>query len=835
LIHFVIGKDEVKTGEQLMAELRKLRKRVVGLEKNRRERKGREKVLRESEHKFSSFTESIPGMVFQYVLHKDGSSSLLCVNKRIMQYGRISPEAAMAEPSLIFSLIHPDDRETIKEAMAISARTLQDLCVEHRMIDPDGGLRWFSLNSRPRRLSNGDTLFNAVSVEITERKLAEEALRESEARLREIIDLVPHSIFVKDWDGKCLFVNKAVAEVCNKHASALFGENHANVHSNETELQNMLRDDREVIETGEAKFIVEEPFTDARGNLRFMQTTKVPFHLPGNKRRAVLGVAVDITDKKRVEEGLRESEKQFRTVVHDSPNPLFILKEGRFAFLNDAAVQLYGAASKEELLGREIVERVHPDYRAIVLDSIRSAVEEGKQTHLMAQRHTKLDGTIMEVEASSTPIRYQKGDGALVFVRDLSQHKRMEAALREAWLYTRSLIEASLDPLVTVSPDGKITDVNKATEAVTGLYRSSLIGKDFSDCFTDPKKAGAGHLKAMSRGFVKDYQLTIRHASGRLTDVLYNAAVYRSESGEVQGVLAAARDITERKRMVEALRASKAYLDAVIESIPFEFWAIDSDGCYAAQNRICRDRYGDIIGKKPEEVSPNDRILRVWMDNNLRAFAGEVVRGEVRYVSETEKRYFYNVVAPIHDAGRTLGIIGVNVDITDRKVLEAALKKANEELESQVERRTVELSTKNRQLEDINTALEVLLRRREEDKKDLEESLLTNVKGSILPYLEKLKKSHLDENQKTYLGIVESQLDEIISPFLKRLSSRFSNLTPMEIKVAKFVKEGITSKEIAQILGVAEQTILTHRNNLRAKLGLRNEKANLRSYLMSLE
>jgi DNA-binding CsgD family transcriptional regulator len=130
--------------------------------------------------------------------------------------------------------------------------------------------------------------------------------------------------------------------------------------------------------------------------------------------------------------------------------------------------------------------------------------------------------------------------------------------------------------------------------------------------------------------------------------------------------------------------------------------------------------------------------------------------------------------------------------------------------------------------------LKVLLRRREEDKKDLEESLLTNVKESVLPFLEKLKKTRLDENQETYLGIVESQLGEIISPFLKSLSSRFTNLTPMEIKVANLIKGGKASKEIAEILRVAEKTILTHRNNLRAKLGLRNERVNLRSHLMSL-
>ena len=130
----------------------------------------------------------------------------------------------------------------------------------------------------------------------------------------------------------------------------------------------------------------------------------------------------------------------------------------------------------------------------------------------------------------------------------------MEADLRSVSLYSRSLLEASLDPLVTISPDGKITDVNKATEEVTGITRERLIGSDFSDYFTDPVKAREGYQKVISEGLVRDYPLTVRHISGRTIEVLYNAAVYADERGKMQGVFAAARDITERKRAEENLK-----------------------------------------------------------------------------------------------------------------------------------------------------------------------------------------------------------------------------------------------------------------------------------------
>src|SRR3972149_1266054 len=149
--------------------------------------------------------------------------------------------------------------------------------------------------------------------------------------------------------------------------------------------------------------------------------------------------------------------------------------------------------------------------------------------------------------------------------RDISEQKRVEEQLCAASLYARSLIEASIDPLVTISPDGKITDVNKATELVTGVSREQLIGSDFSDYFTEPEKAREGCQEVFTKGFVKDYPLAIRHTSGRVTEVLYNASVYKNEAGEVQGVFAAARDITELKRAEEQLRKAHQELEVRVQ------------------------------------------------------------------------------------------------------------------------------------------------------------------------------------------------------------------------------------------------------------------------------
>jgi len=121
--------------------------------------------------------------------------------------------------------------------------------------------------------------------------------------------------------------------------------------------------------------------------------------------------------------------------------------------------------------------------------------------------------------------------------------------------YVRSLIEASLDPLVTISIDGIITDVNEATVKVTGIPRDKLIGTDFSNYFTEPEKAREGYQQVFAKGSVTDYPLTIRHENGQLTDVLYNASVYRNAQGNVLGVFAAARDVTAQRQASEYARS----------------------------------------------------------------------------------------------------------------------------------------------------------------------------------------------------------------------------------------------------------------------------------------
>lgn len=237
---------------------------------------------------------------------------------------------------------------------------------------------------------------------------------------------------------------------------------------------------------------------------------------------------------------------------------------------------------------------------------------------------------------------------------------------------------------------------------------------------------------------------------------------------------------------------------------------------------------------KAAAIKANFDCIENRCDNFEVEFRMQAKNGEWRWILGQGKAVIRD------DDGRAIRMVGTHTDITERKRVDAALRESKNKMERRVKERTAELSMVNEKLEsktinleEKNTALKVLLEKRDEDKIELEKKVISNVRKLILPYLEKLNKSRLNVSQKILINIIESNLDEIISPFAEKLSSRAMNLTPAEIKVADLIKQGKTSKEMADFLNLSYKTIERHRENIRQKLGLKHTKINLQSHLLS--
>lgn len=279
-------------------------------------------------------------------------------------------------------------------------------------------------------------------------------------------------------------------------------------------------------------------------------------------------------ERKRVELALRESEERYRTLFETSPDAVMLVDmNNKIIFANQRAVSMHGYRNPKSLAGVDISSLIASKDSERVREAILSTVERGALREI-EYLILKKDGSQFPAELNVSVVRSDndRPTGYLMDVRDITERKWAEESLRSAYAYNRSLIEASLDPLVTITMEGKIGDVNRATEVVTGYSREELIGTDFHGYFSDPEKAQTGYQKVFDTGTVRDYNLEIRNKDGSLIPVLYNSSVFRDETGNVKGVFAAARDITERNRFeTQLVQAEKhAVIGRMVGSITHE-------------------------------------------------------------------------------------------------------------------------------------------------------------------------------------------------------------------------------------------------------------------------
>jgi PAS domain S-box-containing protein len=736
--------DEDKSREQLTTELQELRQRLAELENEKAEHKRAEEALRQNQDMYRRVAESMPGMVFTFVLHEDGSFSLPYVNGRIMEYAGISSESVMAEPALLFTPIHHDDLEMVQQTISASARTLQDFTLEHRLIDVNGQLRWFRVESKPQRLSNGDILWNGVSIDITERKRAEEALREGEERFRAVVEGSEAGYFFIAQDGAYQNVNSAWLrmhglttrdEVIGKHFAL-------------TQVEAALPEAGEIVDrvlSGESVPTGEFSRRCNDGSVGYHTFTISPVVRLG-EIVGLEGFLIDITQRKLMEESLRESERRFHSIF-DSMGEIVVLHE----LVSDAT-------------GRPVDYRIiecNPAFSTVTgipRDSAVGALASkfygtGEPPYLAVYGHVAQTGERAQFEAYFEPMQKyfqisvvspSKGHFATISW-DITEHVHQQQEINLLNRLYSVLSQVSQAVVRATSPESFLEESCRViveeggfllgwigyVEASNSRVVPSAIWGAASDyarnitVYADDRPEGRGPTGTCIRerrpivynDFLNDpLAQPWRERAARFG--IHGAAAFPIESeGRVWGALTIYSDKVgffgdkdvkllekvagnigfaldnlerdgQRLSAEQALRESEAQLRQIIDLVPHMIFVKDWDGKYLLANRAVAEGYNTSVsaltGKSHVDFHPDENELHRMLQDDREVIA----KGEIKIIPEEaytdvqgKVRFLQTIKVPFHTFGnKTRAVLGVAVDITESNRAEEEKQKLQAQL-----------------------------------------------------------------------------------------------------------------------------------------------------------
>jgi len=608
----------------------------------------------------------------------------------------------------------------------------------------------------------------------SEHKQLEEALRESEERYRLLAENAADIISRHSSDGLILYVSPAVRSILGYKPEELIGTDGFESIIHPDDMESIYSSTQKLLEEGDKIVQTEYRIKAKSGKYVWFETkTRLLKHPDNNEHYEFLSVARDITEHKRAEENLLLSYRRLEAVR-------------QIGILASSSLDL-----------------------EVVLQHI-------------------LNGTIRATDASV----------GMIFLKDTDK-----ASL--SWGASVGLSEA----FVTDYRNRHIQLGEGLTGFIDQTGESIYIPKDSSN---DPRIARSVIEEEGLNSFIgvpiyaADKIVGVMNISTRLPDILSEEDITLCSAigAHVGSAIRNAQLFCQREQTSKLLSESEKKYQQLFTIVPDVIMIFDAATKeFIDVNDAVSSTYGyskeEFLELKYTDITAE---LKKSHESIIKTINEEISRISLRYHKRKDGTIFpVEISTGAFKLGDHQMVFVVVRDITDRKQAEEVLQRTHDELEKRVEERTTELTKVNEELknktinlDETNTALKVLLGKRDEDKIELEEKVLSNVNELIFPYIKNLKMSQLDVRQMGLLGIIESNLNEIIMPFLRKLSSKYSNLTPKEIQVAGLVKEGKTSKEIAELLDSSRNAVEFHRRNLRKKLGIRNTKTNLNSYLLSL-
>ena len=549
-------------------------------------------------------------------------------------------------------------------------------------------------------------------------------------------------------------------------------------------------------------------------------------------KNTFLAIGREITELKQSEEALQQSEERFRHAFENANIGMCLVStDGRFIQVNDRLCRIIGY-SREQLEGMNVNDVTYSEDRELGPDFFRDSMSGKTDNIVYEKRYVHSGGHLIWSQISSSIVRDLKGKPLyfISHVQDITQQKSSEEALKASEEKFSMLFQANPAYIsLTTVEDGRFLAVNDAFTSITGYEQSEVIGRTSEEIglWSDP-----GDREQLIKQIEQYGHSRLQKVELIRKDGYFISGLWSVEKVELEGkthLIAMLIDATEKMKAERALLESEERYRILVETAGQAGWGIiliqDMDQLKAACV-FSNAAASSLTGYSGEELA-----ITSWLDivHPLHRDAAKKRYGE-RLQGKSHKDVYE--ISVLNKRGDEIFIELASVAINYREKKAAVVFFRDIRQRRQTEN---ELAEKTRNLEETNVALNILLKKRERDKRDVEERVVSNVRMTVEPYLKKLKKRDLDNREIMSMDLIESGLNEIVSSFSVKLSSKHLGLTPGELQVAYLVKEGKRTKNIAVLLNLSTKTIEGYRKNLRKKLGLRNTKMNLRTHLLSIQ
>jgi PAS domain S-box-containing protein len=520
--------------------------------------------------------------------------------------------------------------------------------------------------------------------EAAERKQAEEALRNSERLLRLVMDLVPHFIFVKDEKSRHLLVNRACAEATPLTAEQMVGLSDLDMAPGSPQAEAFMKDDQEVITTGRPKF-TEEKLIDTKGRTRILQTTKIPFPSStitfpavGNGKPAILGVSVDITERKRAEQQVAESRNYLDKIINSIGDPIFVKdRQHHWVLLNNAFCDFMGH-KREELLGKSDVDFFPPN-QAEVFWSKDEVVFTTGQENINEEEFTDAKGILHTIMTKKALYTDEKEEKFIVgIIRDMTERTQAERILQ---MFQFSIDQAS-DAIFWMTRDGGLTYVNEQACRSLGYTREELMRlhlPDFDPIFPKERWEAEWERFQKDKGGSQQVETFHRRKDGTVFPVSISSK--HLWFGDTELHVAVARDVTERKQAESKLVEASALLEAMLENSPLYIYFKDLQSRFVRVSKSLAQSLQvsgpeSLKGKTDSDFFPpsHTRAAREEEEQIIRTGQPLIDKLDSVVLSNGQRVWGLTTKLPWRDGeGNIVGTFGFTRDITAIKEAEGKL------------------------------------------------------------------------------------------------------------------------------------------------------------------